>query len=131
MERRTKVVPAWKDDCGWGEPGSEYEGVHFKTFIGCSVRILEAHVLKRDASLTACLNKAPLNDDFSRSALACDVDEYLGRIRAALRGEIDADLCRQYLAFYKNARTAGRECSEQEYRSFLGVFQEILRRVQR
>lgn len=130
-ERRTKIVPEWKDDCGWGEPGSEYEGVHFKTFIGCSLRILETHALKRDPTLNACLGKTTHDDDFSKSVLACDVEEYLGRVQTALGGELGADLCRQYLAFFRNARTVGRECTEQEFRSFLGVFQEILKRVQR
>lgn len=125
------MIPEWKDDCGWGEPGSEYEGVHFKTFIGSSLRILETHALKRDAALRACRGKTTDNDDFSTSVLACDVEEYLGRIQAALGGELDADLCRQYLAFYRNARIVGRECTEREFRSFLGVFQEILKRVQR
>lgn len=131
LERRTKVIPEWKEDCGWGEPGSEYDGVHFKTFIGSSLRVLESHALKRDSGLRACRGKVERNEDFSRSVLACDVEEYLERMRGSLGAELDADLCRQYLAFYRNARVVGRECTEEEFRSFLGVFQEILKRVQR
>lgn len=126
-------MPEWRDDCGWGPPGSEYEGVHFKTFIAASVRIVEAFALARDPALKACPDRPVVKDDdpCDRSALACDVEEYLQRIREALGEELGKDLCRQYLAFYRNARTPGRECSEREYRSFLDVFQEILRRLQR
>lgn len=130
-ERQRKVLPPWKDDCGWGAPGTEYDGVHFKTLIASSVHILEAHALKRDPSLKACLRIATERDSFSKSQLACDVEEYLERIRVALNGELDRDLCSQYLAFHRNARTPGRQCTEQEYRAFLTVFQEILRRVER
>lgn len=130
-ERRTKITPMWRDDCGWGRPNSEYAGVHFKTFIATSVHILEAHALRRNASLTACAVSATSSDNFAHSQLACDVADYLRRLRDATDGELDDDLCSQYLAFYRNARTPGRECTEQEYRSFLGVFQEILRRLQR
>lgn len=136
-ERNTSIEPKWRDDCGWGRPNSEHAGVHFKTFIGTSLRILEAHARRRDPSLQACRRAGQAGgadgtdmDDFSTSQLACDVEEYLGRVRAALGGELDDDLCKQYVAFYRNARVPGRQCTELEYRSFLGVFQEILRRVE-
>lgn len=109
------MVPEWKEECGWGAAG-EFEGVHLKGLIGSSVRILESHALKRDASLCARTGSG-----------ACDVEEYLQRIGAAVNGELNADLCRQYLAFYHNARTRGRQCTEREFRSFLAVFQEMLR----
>ena len=87
--------------------------------------------MRKDKSLKACKNVATDDDDFSKSQLACDVEQYLEEIRAAMNGELDPELCRQYLAFYRNARTPGRECSEQEFRGFLGVFQEVLRRLER
>lgn len=131
-ERKTKVEPSWRDDCGWGRPSSEFAGVHFKTFVRMSLHILESYACKRDDSLHA-RSPCPPSDcnDFTTSQLACDVDEYMRRLRTALDGELDEDLCTQYVTFYKNARTPGRQCTEQEYRSFLDVFQELLRRIQR
>jgi len=105
--------------------------VHFKAFIASSVRILESHALKRDSSLHACQKYVEAPENFSRSTLACDVEEYLARIRVALNGELHVDVCRQYLAFYRNSRTAGRQCTEREFRSFLGVFQEMLRIIEK
>lgn len=131
-ERATKVEPSWRDECGWGRPSSEYAGVHFKTFIGMSLHILEFHAHKRDPSLFARPPRGSSQaDDFGTSELACDVIDYLRRLRNVMDGELDEDLCTQYLAFYRNARTPGYQCTEQEYRSFIGVFQEILRRIER
>lgn len=126
------MEPMWRDDCGWGKPSSEYAGIHFKAFIAMSLNILESYAKKRHPSLTACPPLASIShDNFSTSQLACNVDDFMLRLRIAMNGELDDDLCSQYLAFYKNARTPGTECTEQEYRSFLGVFQEILRRIER
>ncbi|PXF46684.1 hypothetical protein BWQ96_03510 [Gracilariopsis chorda] len=130
-ERQTRVVPAWKTECGWGAPGSDYDGVHFKTFIGSSLHIIEHYALRRHRSLSASGRAHGGDGDIRKSQLACDVKEYLERLHAHTDGELDSDLCAQYLAFYTQARTPGRECSQQEFRSFLGVLQEILRRVQR
>lgn len=129
-ERQTRVVPAWKAECGWGAPHTEYDGVHFKTFIASSLHIIEHYALRRDRSLSATGATPRADADVRSSQLACDVNEYLQRLHAHTDGELDSDLCAQYLAFYTQARTLGRECSHQEFRSFLGVLQEILRRLQ-
>lgn len=120
-ERGTTVRPEWREECGWGAPGSEYGGVHFKTAVAGSLGVLERAALRRDEGLAGRAG----------GRLACDVEEYLGRIRGVVGRELDQDICRQYVAFYRNSRTAGRECSEREFRSFLGVFQEMLKRVER
>lgn len=134
-ERKIDIRPKWREDCGWGRPGSEYDGVHFKTFIGMSLRILHFHALKRFPDLKLETTPKTVGDirdiDFSVSYLACNVEDYLSRLRSALRGELDEALCVQYLAFHKNARTPHKQCTEREFRSFLGVFQEILRHVER
>lgn len=135
-ERNVEIKPAWRDDCGWGRPGSEYAGVHFRTFIGSSLRLLHSHATKRAPSLQLEKEKhEPAEDisqlDFSYSLLACDVEDYLARLRIAMNGDVSQDVCNQFLAFYRNARTPGRQCTEQEFRSFLGVFQEMLRRIER
>lgn len=127
-ERKLKITPKWRDDCGWGAPGTQFDGVHFRTFIASSLHILEKFATQKDPKLVACPQRPP--EDFSKSYLACDVDDYLLRIRESLKGGLDADLCNQYLAFFRNARTPGKEVPEQEFRAFLGVFQEILRRLE-
>ena len=83
-ERRTKITPTWRDDCGWGRPHSENAGNHFRTFIGTSVHILEAHALRRDPTLRACPARATTTDDPSASQLACDVADFLRRLRDGL-----------------------------------------------
>lgn len=109
-----EVVPDWDPRCGWGAPGTEHAGVKFKAFIASSLRVLEQYALRRDAGLTA----------------GVDVADYMARLRAAVP-ELDADLCRQYVAFYRSARAPGRVCTEREYHSFVPIFLAILRCVQR
>lgn len=135
-ERNIDIKPEWRDDCGWGRPGSEYAGVHFRTFIGSSLRLLHHHASKRDPNLRLeNLKQKPAEDisqlDFRHSLLACNVEDYLTRLRIAMKGDVSQDVCNQFLAFYKTARTPGRQCTEQEFRSFLNVFQEILRQIER
>lgn len=132
-ERATNVEPLWREDCGWGRPRSAFAGVHFRSFIGMSLHVLQTYALQRDSTLRVQRSSGlpSSNMDYSKSWLTCDVDEYMLRLRRAMDGELDNDLCAQYLAFFKNARISGHECTEQEFRSFLGVFQEILRRLQR
>lgn len=130
-ERKTRVIPKWSNDCGWGAPESEFQGVHFKTFIATSLHILESHAMKRDRNLSARkkYNTSKI-DNFSKSQLVCDPKEYLERISNTLHGALPEEYCRQYLAFYRNARVPGRECTEQEFRSFLHVFKELLKRIE-
>ena len=126
-ERSMKIIPAWRSNCGWGEPGSEHSGVHFKSFIASSLGTLEQYALQRDGALHACGGYGPVGD---RGSESCDVDEYMGRIRRAVP-ELSADLCRQYVAFYRSARTPGREFTDREYYAFVKLFLDVLRRIER
>lgn len=129
IERATKVIPAWKEDCGWGAPDTEFEGVHFKSVIRASLQVLEKHALERDSSLRAC-PQFVTRDDFSKSEIACNVPDFLERIRVALKGELDGKLCRGFLEFHGKACEPGSVFTEKQFRSFLAVLREILRIIQ-
>lgn len=119
-ERKTKVIPKWKEECGWGLPHSEYENVHFKSVIAKSIHIVEMMAKKRDSRLKFVQDEAN------------DVELYLDKVRRYLGEEVlEKEVCREFVAFYRNARIVGRECSETEFRSFLGVLRSVLRKLEK
>ncbi len=131
-ERNLKEVPRWRADCGWGRPDSEHAGLHFKSSVARSLWLVEQYATSKDPGLTVVQTEASARGDAAglpRSSGACDVDEYFTRLRRSFP-DLGVDLCRQYIAWYRKARSPGRELNEREYDAFIRVLAEIRRRIE-
>lgn len=124
-ERIERETPSWRADCGWGQPGSEHEGVHFKRSVARSLWLVEEYATSRDASL-AIGSSGEDATGLPRASGAVDAGEYFSRLRRAFP-ELSSETSRSYLAYYRAARTLGRELSVREYDEFVRVFTDIQR----
>lgn len=127
-ERAAREAPAWRDDCGWGLPGTEHAGVHFKASVARSLWLVERYAVSRDAGLRIAAEEGDATG-LPRASRAVRADDYVARLRRAFP-DLGTDTCRQYLGFYTAARTPGRELSVREYENFVRVFTDIRRVIE-
>jgi hypothetical protein len=134
-ERAAKVTPPWPPDCGWGAPDSaEYAGIHFKRSIASSLAVVDEKASARDPrlGLDVFWHLLDESDDPREKALRLrkgDIREYLKVLVAHLPG-LDWSVCEQYAGFVERARTPGLEFTEREYRTFVGVLLDVVRRIE-
>lgn len=124
-ERNTRETPSWRPDCGWGQPGTEHEGVHFKRSVARSLWLVEQYAISRDPNL-AIGSSGEDATGLPRASGAVDAGEYFSRLRRAFP-DLSSETSRMYLSYYRAARTTGREMSVREYDEFVRVFTDIKR----
>jgi len=138
-EREMREEPAWDEKMGWGLPDTEHAGVHFKKSVARSLWLVESFAVTAmrgrgstdgaGVSITMGSEHKADATGLPRASGAVDVGEYLGRLRRTFP-DLTHDTCRQYLAFYKAARTAERELSVGEYDAFARILTDIRRCIQ-
>ncbi len=124
-ERVARETPSWRPNCGWGEPGTDFGGVHFKRDVARSFWLVTQWAMSRDPSLAITSGEEDATG-LPRASGAVDVGEYFARLRRAFP-DLSSETCRSYLAYYRAARTSGREMSLREYDEFVRVLADIER----
>jgi hypothetical protein len=148
-ERKVRAVPPWSDDCGWGaQDSSDYAGIHFKRSVATSVSALEAGAVLRDKRLSLA-DFWQLIEEGDGSIDPADGVEWTGGERGrerVLRSRtsdvrsyvrllarevpgLDWPLAAQYATFVERAHMPGVEFTEREYRTFVGVLLDVIRRI--
>lgn len=125
LERGAREEPEWRADCGWGLPGTEHTGVHFKSSVARSLWLVERYAVSRDESLRIAAEDGDATG-LPRASRAVRASDYVARLRRAFP-DLGTDTCRQYLLYYELARTPGRELSVREYDNFVRVLTDIRR----
>lgn len=135
-EREMREEPVWSENMGWGLPDTEHAGVHFKNAVARSLWLVESYAMtaaRGDKTLGISIDNNNANADvitgLPRASGAIDVAEYIGRLRRTFP-DLTHDTCRQYLSFYKAARTPNRELTVGEYDAFVRVLTDIRRCIQ-
>lgn len=127
-ERSQRAEPGWAAGCGWGRPGTEHAGVHFKRSVADSLWLVEVAATRRDPALAVVRGEGADAAGLPRTSGAADVEEYFTRLRRAFPA-LDADLSRRYVSWYRRARAPARELSLREYEAFVRVLAEVQRRI--
>jgi hypothetical protein len=136
IERSMKSLPPWPEDCGWGSPESdEYAGIHFKRSVAASLAVISEKAAARDQRLDLSifwhlLPPAPTPLEETLRLRNTDIGLYMRVLSQYVPG-LDEALCAEYAGFVCRARAAGPEFTMREYRIFVGVFLDVVRRIER
>lgn len=142
-ERNLQIQPPWPENCGWGGPEhAEYGGIHFKRAIATSLRIVEQKAVQRDARLSLSEFWKLLDEDDQTEwrggepgrerilrERAGDTRAYMSILAKEL-AELPWGLCHQYAEFVERSYTDGSKFTEREYRTFVGVLLDLVRRME-
>ncbi|GJQ10466.1 hypothetical protein GpartN1_g2257.t1 [Galdieria partita] len=114
-ERQLRVVPQVAADLGWGSPGTEWEGVHFKTSIAKSYKVIEQAAKGRIPSLDLKLGKTVFN-------YISEIQEYFPTL--------PTHVCEQYIDFYERACFTKEQFTAAEYRRFVNTVLHLIQHIE-
>ncbi|EME30339.1 hypothetical protein Gasu2_70550 [Galdieria sulphuraria] len=114
-ERQLRVVPQVAADFGWGSPGTELEGVHFKTSIAKSYKVIEEAAKARIPSLELKLGKTVSN-------YISEIQEYFPTL--------PTNTCEQYIDFYERACFTKEQFTAAEYRRFVNTVLLLIQHIE-
>jgi len=114
-ERQLRVVPQVGADLGIGAPGTEWEGVHFKTSIAKSYKVIEEAAKTRIPWLECKPGKTV-------SSYISEIQEYFPTLPRTT--------CEQYIDFYERACFTKEQFTVAEYRRFVNTVLHLIQHIE-
>eukprot|EP00871_Galdieria_phlegrea_P000911 jgi/Galph1/1820/GphlegSOOS_G481.1 len=114
-ERHLRIVPEVPVDFGWGLPGSEFEGIHFKTSVAKSYLVIEQAVKTR-------MPHRVIKPDMT-------VFDYIMEIQQSFPN-LSRSTCEQYIDFYERACFTKEQFTSSEYRRFVNIILHLIQSIE-